>query len=218
MLQLPGSCAVSLTFCDVGENGPGMQKLGVPTERPVTVEDLKRMKGCYEGRNGTADFFDLRAALLDGVDANVFPNFVPESAVLVMRDFANHVLGQETIKKIEHEVESMKRDGLVDTKVLMRGSVKNKHARHNNVIADLDQSPDYTSGKGTVVKFENYPAIESMRQVAKTWMNQQHPLVCEQNRYFDVKDCGIGWHGKPFPLPPLLPPPLVCSPLLPPTV
>lgn len=168
---------------------------GTPSESPVTVNDLVSMKDTYERMGGNAELFDLRDVLMRSADASSLPPTVRKSAVLVMRGFADRILGPDAMAKIEHELESMKLNNLVDSKALMRKSVKNKHARHNNVIADFVQKPDIAAGKGTVVHFKDYPALDSMRKAAATWMKQENPLVGEQNRYFDVKDCGIGWHG-----------------------
>lgn len=195
--SLPVGCAVSLTFCDVGENGIGMEKLGHPTSRPVTVAALEAMKRRFEERAGVAELHDLKGALEGAVDASQLRGAppVPEAAVLVLRGFTDAVLGEGKLAQIEFEAQSMMRRGLVDSKALMRGQVKNKNARHNNVIADHEQPPNIPAGKGTVVKFADYPAIAAMRDAAQEWMQQEMPLVAEQNRYFDVKSCGIGFHG-----------------------
>jgi len=199
MLRFPAGCAVSLTYCDVGENEPGMEKLGQETSHRVTVDDLKAMKWQFENghidgkpKPGVADLYDLKAAM-EGVDTGGVE--VRDAAVLVMRGFTDHVLGEGVLAKMEHELESMKQNGLTDSKALMRGVVKNKNARHNNVMADFEQAPDHANGKGTVVPFHKYEALRKMRNMAAMWMQQDHPLVAEQNRYFDVTTCGIGWHG-----------------------
>jgi len=192
VLHLPDRCAVSLTFADVGENGPRMEKIGRPTTNFISGHDLLRMKHSYEGQNGVAELFDLKKVLEESVETSKLPE-VREAAVLVLRGFTDCVIGEGTLIMIESEVQSMKRDGLVDNKALMHGQVKNKNARHNNVIANFRQSPAIADGKGTVVAFEDYPATRKMRDVAQTWMQQEHPLVAEQNRYYDVETCGIGW-------------------------
>ena len=192
LLKLPRACAVSLTYCDVGENGPGMEKLGQKTSHPVSVNDLGAMKQRFEALGGKAEVFDLKAAM-EGVDVGHLE--VREVAVLVMRGFTDAVLGNGTLAQIESEVQSMQQFGLTDSKALMRGQVKNKNARHNNVVADFVQQPDIAAGRGTVVPFADYAAMSKMRAAAAEWMQQGHPLVAEQNRYFDVASCGIGWHG-----------------------
>ena len=103
----------------------GMEKLGHPTSHPVSVQDLKAMKLQYEmgeregnPLNGVADFYDLKAAM-EGVDVGGLE--VREASVLVMREFTDKVLGEGTLAQIESELESMQRDGLTDSKALMRG-------------------------------------------------------------------------------------------------
>ena len=196
---LPAKCAVSLTFCDMGENGPGMEKIGCPTNKPVSMDALEAMKRRFEGldvvggKKGVAELYNLKDNLVKSHDISRLPE-VREAGVLVLRNFADTVLGAGILNGMEKEVQSMKEGGLVDEKALMRGQVKNKNARHNNVIADFSQQACIAEGRGTVVPFENYPLISKMREAAADWM-QQDFLVAEQNRYFDVKDCGIGWHG-----------------------
>ena len=196
---------MTITFCDVGENGVGMEKLGTPTSHLVTVADLRAMKWQFENGHvagkpapGVAELYDLKAALEGdsggSADAEELP-VVREASVLVLRGFTDHVLGAGTLARVESELESMQREKLVDSEALMRGSVKNKHARHNNVIADFSQAPDIAKGKGTVVPFSKYEALRKVRNMAAVWMQQDHPLVAEQNRYFDTSTCGIGWHG-----------------------
>ena len=61
--ELPVACACTVTFCDVGENGPGMEKLGRPTERPVSVSDLNTMQKTYESSlQGNADLLRLEGS------------------------------------------------------------------------------------------------------------------------------------------------------------
>lgn len=197
--RLPEDCAASLTFCDVGENGVGMEKIGQDTNKPVSVAMLKAMKSKFEYRHvngepapGVAELYDL-SQLMEGV--NVKGATVREAGVLVMRNFADHILGEGSLATIESEVQSMHEQGFVDSKALFRGVVKNKNARHNNVIADFTQSPDYALGRGTVVPFAQYEGLSKMRNAAAEWMGQENPMVCEQNRYFNTAKCGIGWHG-----------------------
>ena len=114
---------------------------------------------------------------------------VRESAVLVLRGFADRALGMGTLACMESELQSMEEEGLLDSRALMRGAVKNKNARHNNVIADFEQAPCIEKGQGTVVSFAKYDALERMRKAAAKWMDQEHPLVAEQNRYYVVLQC-----------------------------
>lgn len=196
MLKFAKNTAASVTFADCGENEPGMQILGKPTKKPVTPEMLEAMKKQFElgeidgvCQLGEAELYDLNAKL--GPDA---PK-AEKAAVLVLRNFADVILGEGTKEKLMHEIQSMRVNGKTDRKAKMRGSVKNKNARHNNVIAWTRQEPDIANGKGTVVHFDEYPTLKKLHNILAMWQQQDQSLIAELNYYFDVATCGIGFHG-----------------------
>lgn len=167
-----------------------MQQIGGDASRIVTTAMLKEMQSRASNLGLEAELHDL-SSLIDPEWAAARQG--QDASVLVLRGFVKGVLGPEAVDQIEHEFEMQHVQGKVDCKALFRGEVKNKNARHNNVLADFDQEPDYAAGKGTVVKLVDYPYLDRLAKVAKDWMSQDRDLVCEQNRYFDVKSCGIGW-------------------------
>lgn len=186
---MPPESAVSLTFANRGENEPGMEKIGGAASQLVTMDMLKSAKMQW---GDEAELYDLSAM----VDNELVDKHMGGGAgVLVLRKFAQRLMGEDAPSHIEHELELQKQRGKIDSKALMRGQVKNKNARHNNVMANFDQDPDHAKGKGTVVKLEDYPFINALASHAAMWMQQDNPLICEQNRYYNVESCGIGWHG-----------------------
>tara|TARA_B110001450_G_scaffold101649_1_gene96249 strand:- start:1402 stop:2379 length:978 start_codon:yes stop_codon:yes gene_type:complete len=189
VFKMPAATAVSLTFANRGENEHGMQMIGGPPSRLVTMEMLKSAASQWRGES---ELHDLSAMVETNLVRN---NFGDGAGVLVLRGFAQRQMGEGAPDKIEHELEQQARGGKVDSKALMRGRVKNKRARHNNVMADFEQDADYAAGKGTVVNISDYAFISALRDHAAAWMQQEDGLICEQNRYFDVKSCGIGFHG-----------------------
>ena len=200
LLKIPPGCAVSLTLANRGENEKGMQIVGGPPSQLVTTRMLHAAKLKWEVGTGRDGAVQLYEAELHDLSAKVDPALVErcggeDAAVLVLRNFAPRLIGDDACDQIEHELETQLRDGKIDKQALMRGVVKNKNARWNNVMADFDQEPAYAEGRGTVVKIADYPFIHKLAQHAGMWLQQGNPLVCEQNRYFDVKSCGIGFHG-----------------------
>lgn len=190
LLKMPPECAVSLTFANRGENEKGMQIIGGSPSRLVSMKMLREIQIQWEGES---ELHDLSAL----VDTELVEEHSGRGAgILVLRRFAQTLIGEDAPAQIEHELELQKKNGKIDTQALMRGQVKNKNARHNNVMAHFDQEPDHPSGKGTVVKIKDYPFINELTSHAGVWMQQDWPLICEQNRYFNVKSCGIGWHGR----------------------
>jgi hypothetical protein len=221
--KLPPQSAVSLTFCNRGENNPGMQKIGGEASQLVTGLMLDSAKLQWEAANagesgvvsvGECEMYDLGAMVKGEVqklyDAGtekltkrvVHPE-VEDAKVLVLRGFAQRLLGEDACDHIEHELQTQYINGKLDKKKLSRqGKVENKPSRWNNVLADFDQEPDIARGKGTVLKMSNFPFINALNAQAAMWMQQDNSLVCEQNLYYDVhkggqqnKGCGIGWHG-----------------------
>jgi len=200
MLKLPASCAVSLTFSNRGENSVGMQIIGGPASQLVTMNMLEAAKLQWEAGNGPDGVVNPGEAELHDLSSMLDPQLCSQhdgvgAGVLVLRGFVQRLLGEDAVDKVENELELQHQRGKIDSKALMRGAVKNKNARHNNVMAHFDQEPDHAQGKGTVVKMEDYPTINELSRNAAMWMQQDNPLICEQNRYYDVKPCGIGWHG-----------------------
>lgn len=189
LMKMPAQCAVSLTFANRGENEKGMEIIGGPPSKLVNMDILKAAKMQWTGE---AELYDLSAMVDQDL---VSKNSGGGSGILVLRQFAQRLLGEDAPDHIEHELEVQKHNGKIDTKALIRGQVKNKNARHNNVMAHFDQASEHAAGKGTVVKIKDYPFINALTSHAAMWMQQDNPLICEQNRYFDVKSCGIGWHG-----------------------
>jgi hypothetical protein len=63
-------------------------------------------------------------------------------------------------------------------------------------MADYSQEPDILKGKGTVVNFKDYETLGGLRcAIAAVLGVPASSLVGELNHYFDLKKCGIRFHG-----------------------
>jgi hypothetical protein len=83
-----------------------------------------------------------------------------------------------------------------DTKALMYGKVLNKHARHNLCFDHTAQEPDYAAGKGRVVPYSNVPLLSRVIEILPQVVGSKGTnLAAEGNYYYDLKSCGIGFHG-----------------------
>jgi hypothetical protein len=186
LLKFDHDTAATVTFADCGENHVGMQIEGQPTARTTTLEDLRTLQEQYQGQ---ADFYPLEVP-----SATAPPGLAAAAAtgLLVLRNCAG-----DAADRMMHEIQSMNRDGLVDKKSLQYGKVRDKWARWNNVISWRNQAPDLPSGQGTIVSFEDYPALRALHDRIHTVLDQHHAqrLVGELNLYPNVKTCGIGYHG-----------------------
>ena len=74
--------------------------------------------------------------------------------------------------------------------------VLNKNARANVCFGDTDREPDYENKKGRIVGYGGVECLSKIKNgMAEVLGEKCSNLICEGNRYFDLKKCGIGWHG-----------------------
>jgi len=75
----------------------------------------------------------------------------------------------------------------------MKGGVKNKKIRHNLTFAEKSQEPDYENKKGRIVNFNDLECLARIKYELVGVLDE--PLVAEGNHYYDIEECGIGFHG-----------------------
>lgn len=190
---MPPGCAVFLTYTDIIKPIDAVgETVGQSTSHPMTLDDLMGMKLQFE--QGQRDGVRLEGvADLYKYKLDAAPETRYDTYALVMRGFVDKVLGEGTLARIESELQTMHEAGLLDK----------SETHFSNVIADFEQKADSAKGHATVVPFHKYEALRKMRNMASVWTMQDHPLVCEQERYFDVKmyepeeeegtTCGVAW-------------------------
>lgn len=118
----------------------------------------------------------------------------PEAALLVVKNFVDYLLKDEGLTK-----EDMFREQAilnVDKKAFMKGRVVNKKARWNLCFDDESRDPDYENKKGRIVALDE---VAITKRVAERFIEFFGPkagnLKGEGNYYYDIKTCGIGFHG-----------------------
>lgn len=88
----------------------------------------------------------------------------------------------------------------------IRGVVKNKLARHNLLFQHgVSQEPEYLAGKGRIVDLDSLPSLCQVEnrlfsEIKKALISggsktPMPEIICEGNLYYDIKKCGIGFHG-----------------------
>lgn len=168
---------ITLTFGDCAENHVGMQKLGeiIREGEGYTIKELEKL-------NKKFDKSEI-----------VYMEMKDEKAcVLIIRDGVNIIGGENMTKKIFNEQKSLD----VDKKVKMYGRVVNKLARWNLCFDNKEQEPDYDIGKGRVICWNNVPNTKLLREkIEINFGEKSKNLKCEGNYYYDIKKCGIGYHG-----------------------
>lgn len=175
--------AATYTFCDQGENHIGNQKIGELAPEGFTFAELQEIETRLRGLGVEVELINLGSHLP--------PEFGSmNTGVLIIRNGVSIFVNPPDL--VWDEVMELN----YDRHALMYGQVREKHARHNLVVADVDQEPDYAVGKGRIVSFDHLPLLSNIRAYLPTLLNEKATgLIAEANLYYDVTHCGIGYHG-----------------------
>lgn len=190
----PNRSTITLTFGDRAENHARMQTIGTQVSNGFTGQDLYNAKQLFEKQGVTCELYDLTLALPEQ-DRKQVNN---EAYLLVVRKGVNIILqdekhtGQEGLQELWKEQVSLNHD----KQAFMYGKVVNKHARYNLCFSTVSQEPNYNEKKGRIVAFQDIPLTNRIKTMLPVYLGEKaNGLVAEGNYYFDIKNCGIGWHG-----------------------
>jgi hypothetical protein len=168
---------ITLTFSESVENHTGMEIIGVKSDTGISAEKCIQLAKRYNGL-----IYDL---------SSLIPEETKEACVVVLKDGLKKIFGIDKDKLYEEQA-SLE----VDKKAFMYGRVVNKHARHNLCFGEAHQAPNYEEGMGTVYAFDEVPLLKKIRcGLGEISGEKGTNLQAEGNYYYDVKKCGIGFHG-----------------------
>ncbi len=216
---------ITLTYAGGAENHVGMEKLGSLEKRGFSLDDFEYFKkqiggdiikiNCekldYEDRicdgSHTVDGEegcnneDCRGLEVCVEDCESCPSKkdieydVEDAYIYICRGGVSKLTDLEKLKKEQFGLEP-------DRKAYMRGRVVNKHARGNLCFAEEGHDSDVENKKGTVVAFKDVPYTSILREKFHEILGDKmgeilgkNKLFCEGNYYYDIKKCGIGFHG-----------------------
>ena len=178
--------AITITFGDQAENHVGMQKIGHLAEDGFTIEELKEASNKFTKLKCKCEFINLMNLLPD--ERTREGN---EAAILIIRNGVSKILEKDA--KLMYNEQAMLN---ADKKAFMYGKVVNKHARHNLCFDEKDQEPDYENGKGRIVGWDNVPLTKHIKDSLPYFFGEKaENLTGEGNYYYNIKKCGIGFHG-----------------------
>lgn len=175
-----GKATYTITFGDSAENHVGMQKIGKKSKCGFTKDDLESTAILLREKGYETDVINLNQ-LIEGIEAE-------EAYVLVSRGGVGALEDPDSLLEEQKHLE-------YDTKAWMRGRVVNKLARYNLCFGETASEPDYENGKGRVVAFSSLPHLSKVRRELDLLLGNTKNLVAEGNLYYDIKKCGIGFHG-----------------------
>ena len=176
--------AITLTLCDRAENHVGMEQIGTLSTKGFSVEDLNSVK---KKLGDSVEIIKLNCEEENGDIIDV----VSSAYLLIIKDGIN--------KLCDGKLDDLKKEqfGLTpDRKAFMYGRVVNKHARGNLCFDDIGHAPNYEEKMGTVIAYDKVPFTKLLRKrIGELLGHKGENLACEGNYYYDVKKCGIGFHG-----------------------
>lgn len=113
---------------------------------------------------------------------------------MVVKNFVDYLLKDDGLTKDDLFREQANLD--FDKKAFMKGRVVNKKARWNLCFDDESRAPDYEQKKGRIIGFDEVPITKRiMQRFVEFFGPKAGNLKGEGNYYYDVKECGIGFHG-----------------------
>lgn len=185
---------IAITFGDRVENNAGMEILGKSAENGFTCKELKELAKKFGG-----EYHDLRKVIRfqfsedseedEGeIDIPEHPE-LPESGIVIFRGILSELVDIEKFRKEQLKLE-------YDKMALMRGRVVNKLARWNLCFTEEEQEPDYDEGRGRTYSFNDLKYLKQVRKgLGEKFGRKAKNLLAESNYYYNMKNCGIGFHG-----------------------
>ena len=174
----------TLTFGCQSENHIGMQKNGIISENGFNIKQLKHIQNLFEKKDYTCKLYNLHDEIQN----------------LNLDDYKAHILVIKNGVKLFSEPDNIfntLNNLKWDKKYfdLRRQKVLNKLARYNLCFSNFNQEPDYENKKGTIYNISDFDCLYKLNNGLKTFGEEFNNLECEGNYYFDIKKCGIGYHG-----------------------
>jgi hypothetical protein len=186
---------ITITCGDVAENHIGNQQIGhlVAKGQGFKLQDLQKASRKFKNMGYKVEIFDLNKGL-DGVEINGKQVTAEPAHIMVIRNGVEALIGSGKIKDFYNQLVVLDWDKKFwDAR---RKKVLNKHARHNLCFSKKSQDPDYKSGKGRIVAYDQVPHFqEMMSQLPNFFGKKAKTLQAEGNKYFNKKKTGIGYHG-----------------------
>lgn len=179
----------TITFGNQGENHVGMQKIGADLERGLSVDEVREI-----GEKAALDGYTVeRHSLNSMLGERIGVQAVEQAEVVVIRNGLAWLMDgtDDDVDQFFWEQYNLEKD----RHALMYGRVVNKKARHNLCFADFSQEPDYEKGRGRIYSFADLPLLSKVRAKLGKLNPMLSQLIAEGNYYYDLKKCGIGYHG-----------------------
>lgn len=189
----PRTSTITLTFGDQAENHVGMEQLGqlVPEGHGFQYEDLDRAYAFFQDKGAAVELYHLHED--PSLPAELLPAYL-----LIIRRATDYFLPAALAPAPAAAPSLWEEQAALptDKKAYMYGRVVNKHARWNLCFDTEGKEPDYENGRGTVIAWDTVPLLRHVYdQFPAAFGPKAADLKGEGNYYYDIRHCGIGFHG-----------------------
>ena len=186
---------ITLTCGDQAENHKGMEMIGNLVEKGegFQYEDLVAIRTQMELRGAHCELISLGSGSESGSGSGSGSGS-EEAFFLRIRGGIEALLQESeyTEKQLTKEHIGLK----YDKKAWMYGRIVSKHARWNLCFDEESREACYEEGKGSIVSWDDVPILKIvLRQLEDVIGKKAENLKVESNYYYDMKKCGIGFHG-----------------------
>ena len=173
--------AICLTFGEQSENHVGMKINGGGLSRSgFSVEEMEQIN-----RNIKSEFYRL--------DEMVDEEGLEPAAVLIIRNGLEELIGENPDKMLEEQLSFEWDKQYWDNR---RGKVLNKRARYNVCYGSESVDANLEEKQGTIIGLDRVPILKKLKESLGGFFGEKaKELEVEGNLYYDVKKCGIGFHG-----------------------
>ena len=173
--------AICLTFGEQSENHVGMKINGGGLSRSgFSVEEMEQIN-----RNLKSEFYRL--------DEMVDEEGLEPAAVLIIRNGLEKLIGENPDKMLEEQLSFEWDKQYWDNR---RGKVLNKRARYNVCYGSESVDANLEEKQGTIIGLDRVPILKKLKESLGGFFGEKaKELEVEGNLYYDVKKCGIGFHG-----------------------
>ena len=198
MVSSQKKITITLTAGDVAENHVGMQQIGKKVEKGkgFNLNDFKKIIEKCEEYDIKTELINLNK-LIDGIERKKDGKQLKSDPayILILRNGLEKLMDPITTSDLFNELNSLE----WDTKIYRYGEIQDKHARHNLCFDVKSQKADYeTEGtkKGTIIAYDDVPNTKNvLDKISSLIGNKGKKLVVEGNKYYDLRQTGIGYHG-----------------------
>lgn len=190
---------ITITFGECSVTHIGMDECGYKCQFGFWLDDLLMAKENFEEIGCVCEIVDLKSPLNGKIKESIYES-IDDAYVLVVRNAVDRLLKMnprfagkgvaDLHKELLHHAWDKK---YFDKR---RSKVLNKRARYNVCFDDMAGIENYEKGQGTTIAWAQSPILKAIRDFFPELIGEKATnLKAEGNLYYDLRNCGIGYHG-----------------------